>query len=341
MRSADIYQDKHQNEAIFVTSVAHFSILFLQKKCLTESSGFGSAQDVSPYDITFTFTGKERDEETGFSYFGARYYDSDLSGLFLSVDPMADKYPSISPYAYCAWNPLKLIDSDGNDAVIPPSWVRTFWFTLKHPNIASAIGPCIEGQMNTNISTRSSRFATRGSSQSDQQTIFRSNGCEDDVDPCSERGAFRHTLWQATITSYYGSDIATEVGNAHENNPNADLTARNFSSMLDADQVVDLLNNMLGRTIGENNPNCPMNELAGKVLETFYTSGLYTGKLNDDGTWSVSRTTITKEQYDSYKKVLSGLDYNGFNSAERVNYQAKCEQVNRAIQDACRWIDNK
>lgn len=62
----------------------------------------------------FTFTGKERDAETGYSYFGARYYDSDLSGLFLSVDPMADKYPSISPYAYCTWNPLKLVDPNGD-----------------------------------------------------------------------------------------------------------------------------------------------------------------------------------------------------------------------------------
>ena len=61
----------------------------------------------------FVFTGKERDPETGYSYFGARYYDNDLSGLFLSVDPMSDKYPSISPYAYCAWNPLKLVDPDG------------------------------------------------------------------------------------------------------------------------------------------------------------------------------------------------------------------------------------
>ena len=61
----------------------------------------------------FTFTGKEKDEETGFSYFGARYYDSDLSGLFLSFDPMSDKYPSVSPYVYCAWNPIKLIDPDG------------------------------------------------------------------------------------------------------------------------------------------------------------------------------------------------------------------------------------
>ena len=35
--------------------------------------------------------------------------------MWLSVDPMADKYPSISPYAYCAWNPVKLVDPDGND----------------------------------------------------------------------------------------------------------------------------------------------------------------------------------------------------------------------------------
>jgi len=64
---------------------------------------------------TFTFTGKEKDAETEYSYFGARYYDSDLSGLFLSVDPLADKYPSISPYAYCAWNPVKLVDPDGSE----------------------------------------------------------------------------------------------------------------------------------------------------------------------------------------------------------------------------------
>ncbi|MBQ2177142.1 MAG: hypothetical protein II453_19515, partial [Alphaproteobacteria bacterium] len=48
----------------------------------------------------FTFTGKELDSETGYSYFGARYYDAELSGLFFSVDPMANKYPGVSPYAY-------------------------------------------------------------------------------------------------------------------------------------------------------------------------------------------------------------------------------------------------
>ena len=50
------------------------------------------------------FTGKEK--------------DSDLSGLFLSVDPMADKYPSLSPYAYCAWNPVRLVDPKGKEVYI-------------------------------------------------------------------------------------------------------------------------------------------------------------------------------------------------------------------------------
>ena len=58
------------------------------------------------------------DEETGYGYFGARYMDHELMTMWLSVDPMADKYPSISPYAYCAWNPIKLVDPDGQDIVI-------------------------------------------------------------------------------------------------------------------------------------------------------------------------------------------------------------------------------
>ena len=61
----------------------------------------------------FVFTGKEKDEETGYGYFGARYMDHELMTMWLSVDPMADKYPNISPYAYCAWNPVKLVDPDG------------------------------------------------------------------------------------------------------------------------------------------------------------------------------------------------------------------------------------
>ena len=41
--------------------------------------------------------------------------DHELMTMWISVDPMADKYPSISPYAYCAWNPVRLVDHDGRE----------------------------------------------------------------------------------------------------------------------------------------------------------------------------------------------------------------------------------
>ncbi|MCR4812923.1 MAG: RHS repeat-associated core domain-containing protein [Bacteroidales bacterium] len=72
------------------------------------------ATTISAYQIHCSFSGKEKDSETGYYYFGARYYNSDLS-LWLSVDPMADKYPSLSPYNYCAWNPMRIIDPNGMD----------------------------------------------------------------------------------------------------------------------------------------------------------------------------------------------------------------------------------
>ena len=43
-----------------------------------------------------------------------RHYNSDLS-IWLSVDPMSDKYPGVSPYAYCGNNPVRLVDPNGED----------------------------------------------------------------------------------------------------------------------------------------------------------------------------------------------------------------------------------
>jgi RHS repeat-associated protein len=64
------------------------------------------------WSAPYTFSGKEKDVETGYSYFGARYYDSGLS-IWLSVDPMSDKYPNLTPYNYCANNPVMFVDPDG------------------------------------------------------------------------------------------------------------------------------------------------------------------------------------------------------------------------------------
>ena len=46
--------------------------------------------------------------------FGARLYDP-RTAAWLSQDPMAEKYYPISPYVYCAGNPVNLVDPEGTD----------------------------------------------------------------------------------------------------------------------------------------------------------------------------------------------------------------------------------
>ncbi|MFA7688213.1 MAG: RHS repeat-associated core domain-containing protein [Moheibacter sp.] len=62
----------------------------------------------SPYK----FNGKELDEETGWYYYGARYYDPRIS-VWLSVDPLAEKASNWSPYRFGFQNPIKYTDPTG------------------------------------------------------------------------------------------------------------------------------------------------------------------------------------------------------------------------------------
>lgn len=66
----------------------------------------------------FGFNGMLKDDEikgSGNSLdFGARIYDPRL-GRWLSIDPLADKYPGMSPYNFTANNPILYIDQDGKD----------------------------------------------------------------------------------------------------------------------------------------------------------------------------------------------------------------------------------
>lgn len=65
----------------------------------------------------YRFTGKERDDESGLYYHGARYYIPWL-GRWCAVDPLERKYSSFSPYNYCLNNPIGSIDTDGRDVII-------------------------------------------------------------------------------------------------------------------------------------------------------------------------------------------------------------------------------
>ncbi len=56
-------------------------------------------------------------------YRGARYYDGDVA-RFLSLDPLAAKYPALSAYNYVGGNPIIFVDSDGKYFKLPDNFVR-------------------------------------------------------------------------------------------------------------------------------------------------------------------------------------------------------------------------
>ena len=64
------------------------------------------------HNTRYKYNGKEFDQETGNYYYGARYYNPKTS-LWLSVDPLAEKYNEWSPYNYTLNNPVKYVDPDG------------------------------------------------------------------------------------------------------------------------------------------------------------------------------------------------------------------------------------
>ena len=47
-----------------------------------------------------------------------RSHEAKSVQLWLSIDPLAEKYPGVSPYAYCLNNPILYIDPDGRDPII-------------------------------------------------------------------------------------------------------------------------------------------------------------------------------------------------------------------------------
>ena len=86
-------------------------------RCADATTTLHSPFSILNSSFSHTFSAKEKDAETGLSYFGSRYYSSDLS-IWLSVDPMSDKYPSLSPYVYCADNPVRLVDPNGESTQV-------------------------------------------------------------------------------------------------------------------------------------------------------------------------------------------------------------------------------
>ena len=83
-----------------------------------------SFQSLTDEQNKFKYQGKERDLETGYDYFEARFYDSAI-GRFTSVDALAEKYPTMSPYTGMGNNPMFYTDPTGDSLKISGSDAQT------------------------------------------------------------------------------------------------------------------------------------------------------------------------------------------------------------------------
>ena len=84
------------------------------------------------------YTGKESQN----ALFGINWYDSGArfqttDGIFTGIDPLAEKYYHLSPYAYCKGNPVNQIDLNGQEIQVSEEYQEQFvlcdtFFVLSH-----------------------------------------------------------------------------------------------------------------------------------------------------------------------------------------------------------------
>ena len=97
---------KNNNAALEILEENNYYAFGLKHK------GYGGVNLGNP-NYHYKYNGKELQENSMYDY-GARLYMPEI-GRWNAVDPLAEKYPNISPYIYVANNPVKFVDFDGRD----------------------------------------------------------------------------------------------------------------------------------------------------------------------------------------------------------------------------------
>jgi RHS repeat-associated protein len=107
------------------------------------------------------YNGKEIQDDFGLYWYdyGARFYDPML-GRWHTIDPMGEKYYSISPYTYCANNPIMFIDPNGMEINDPDDIVKNYKnhlnttkATLNEMMKSGALSAEVGGMLSTFISS--------------------------------------------------------------------------------------------------------------------------------------------------------------------------------------------
>ena len=116
------YHSDHLGSSSYITDILGKPVQYYEYLPFGEIMVQQSTNNI--FENVYKFNGKELDEQTGYYYYGARYYDPGTS-IFLSVDPLAEDFANFNPYTYTFNNPIMFTDPTGmaGESIVPKTFM--------------------------------------------------------------------------------------------------------------------------------------------------------------------------------------------------------------------------
>jgi RHS repeat-associated protein len=305
--------------------------------CSSDLSPFGVQLDgrtIQGDFYRYGYQGSEKDDEAkgGGNSYTTFYRQLDPRvGRWFSVDPVFQ--PWQSPYNSMDGNPISLNDQKGNQPItpLPPidllgwylksgysklnsegdSEIRQEGYAMLHPISAMKIKEMglYAGNFSVNMGIATGRTYNYAG------TFL---------------NATRHTLWSALCTKSIGKDLTKLGTDSHETHTkNVDWSQRNFNEdeIHKADHLIDLMNNQIGREIGDKNKDLTNTQIAIKVLDYYKDHGLWEAKKNENGSYTIAKTKLSQSDYDKSIKEISSKGEDGLEKKKKVENEKKVDKV--------------
>jgi len=243
----------------------HFYYAAFGDPMVSQHAGTGS------FNSAFRFNAKEYDEETGNYYYGARYYEP-KSSVWMGVDALATKYPSMNPYNFVMGNPIMAIDPDGNsvDGWIEDSQTRELHWDENVNNQSEFNKSGYDAQRYKYAGQETQRFYSNGSTTGSLYTQY--------YGPNGNSQIYGYPNW---ITS-----AAKDLGMHEVYNEERVAAFTNHPGLAYYDDNGNLLPGTMPNGIGDNRPWCACFVNYHLEINGFPGAERYpAGVRNWEGTW--------------------------------------------------------